>query len=113
MPAKINRQPVLCACGCGKSLLIGGSAGLEALPVRYYYDLNDEVKNPNYMKGGKKRKLRGGMPDFLLGSASNTITSFGTSGGTGQLVGLITGQSQVSPDVTVQPIITGSTKYFA
>ena len=49
-------------CGCNKTTLIGGSANLDVLPKEYYYSYNSE---PNYlndqMKGGKRKRLRGGV----------------------------------------------------
>ena len=54
-------------CGCSKSTLIGGSAYLDVLPKEYYYSYNSE---PNYLnnqlKGGKRKRLRGGLA--LVGS---------------------------------------------
>ena len=86
-------------CGCGQSIL-GGSAHLDALPVRYYYDLNNEVNNPNYLKGGKKRRIRGGMTNFLT-----NIPTIGVVGGLGY------GSYN---DSTVQPdMINGTKQYFA
>jgi hypothetical protein len=91
-------------CGCDKPMMAGGSAHLEALPVRYYYALNDEVHNPNYMKGGKK-KMKGGMPDFLIGGPLN---AFGMANGITQSLGMITGLPTINGDPTVQPIINGA-----
>lgn len=63
-------------CGCGNTMpILGGSPNLAELPIRYYYDYND---NPSYLseqiKGGrrKKRKMNGGA------SLSTGINSFGT-----------------------------------
>jgi hypothetical protein len=98
-------------CGCEKPMMAGGSAHLEALPVRYYYPLNDEVNNPNYMKGGKKKMkmgkkwMKGGMPDFLIGGPLNV---FGTANGITQSLGMITSLPVVNGDPTVQPIINGA-----
>ena len=64
-------------CGCDKPMN-GGSANLDVLPARYYYELNNENNNPIYMKGGKKKKMKGGMPDFLIGGPMN---SFGMANG--------------------------------
>lgn len=98
-------------CGCEKPM-IGGSANLAALPVRYYYDLNDEVNNPNYMtKGGKKKKkMKGGMPDFLIGGPLN---AFGTANGITQSLGMITGLPVVNGDPTIQPIINANRNVMA
>jgi hypothetical protein len=110
-------------CGCDKPM-IGGSANLAELPVRYYYQLNDEVHNPNYIKGGKKKmkggmpdflkggkkKMKGGMPDFLIGGPLN---SFGPANGIYQSLGMITGLPVVNSDPTVQPIINGDRTYMA
>jgi hypothetical protein len=70
--------------------MLGGSAGLNELPARYYYDLADVTKNPAYphMKGGKK--MKGGMPSFLLPGFAN-----------------------LSNDVTSQPIANGLNKFYA
>lgn len=95
-------------CGCNKPVM-GGSANLAALPARYYYELNDEVHNPNYMKGGKK-KMKGGMPDFLIGGPLN---SFGSTNGIYQSLGMITGLPTINGDPTVQPIINGAGKFMA
>jgi len=84
---RANRKKMRGGCGCGRSML-GGSAGLNELPARYYYDLRDEAQNPNYMKGGKK--MKGGMPSFL-----------------------IPGYSNITNDVTVQPITNGRDKFYA
>jgi len=98
-------------CGCGRSMISGGSAGLAELPARYYYDLKDESLNPNpayAMKGGsKKRRMRGGMPSFLLGQAANPVTGYGEASG------LLSGVSPSAGDVTVQPIINGTGKFYA
>lgn len=98
-------------CGCEKPM-IGGSPHLAALPVRYYYDLNDEVNNPNYMtKGGKKKKkMKGGMPDFLIGGPLN---AFGTANGITQSLGMITGLPVVNGDPTIQPIINANRNVMA
>ena len=96
-------------CGCGTTM-IGGSAGLAELPVRYYYDLKNEAQNPAYMmKGGrsKKRRMRGGMPSFLLGSASNPVTGYG------EVSGLLPTPSGYGGDVTSQPIMNGPDKFYA
>lgn len=86
-------------CGCAQSIL-GGSANLDALPVRYYYDLNNEVNNPNYLKGGKKRRIRGGTTGFLT-----TVPTIGVVGGLGY---------SSFDDATVQPdMINGTKQYFA
>ena len=100
-------------CGCNMSL-VGGSANLADLPARYYYEMNDQQNNPLYPlhTGGKRRRLKGGMPDFLFGP-SNAISSFGTSAGATQLSGLLTGTSSVSSDPMVQPVMNGSSTYYA
>lgn len=88
-------------CGCGHAQpLLGGSAHLDALPLRYYYNLNNEVNNPNYLKGGKKRRIRGGMSSFL--------TNLPTIGSVGGL-----GYSDINSSL-VQPSMINETKqYFA
>ena len=102
-------------CGCNKPM-IGGSANLAALPVRYYYELNNENNNPIYMKGGKKKTkigkniIKGGMPDFLIGGPLN---SFGGMNGITQSLGMITGLPIASGDPTVQPIINGARNFMA
>ena len=65
------------------------------------------------MKGGKKRKMKGGMSDFLLGPSTNVITSFGTSAGAGSLVGLMSGQPPSTSDPTQQPVMNGKTSFYA
>jgi len=109
---KANRKKKMSGgCGCGRSMIGGGSAGLAELPARYYYDLKDESHNPNpayAMKGGsKKRKIRGGMPSFLLGPAANPVTGYG------EVSGLLSGISPSAGDVTVQPIINGASEFYA
>ncbi len=86
-------------CGCGQSIL-GGSAHLDSLPARYYYDLNNEVNNPNYLKGGKKRRIRGGNAVFLTNNPTlGVVGGLGYSG---------------FNDATVQPdMINGTKQYFA
>jgi hypothetical protein len=68
--------------------MLGGSAGLTELPARYYYDLRDETQNPIYMKGGKR--MKGGMPSFLMAGVTN-----------------------LTNDVTIQPIANGQDKFYA
>ena len=99
-------------CGCDKPMMVGGSANLATLPVLYYYPLNDEIKNPTYMKGGKKskKKMKGGMPDFLIGGPLN---AFGTANGITQSLGMITGLPAINGDPTVQPIINGVRNFMA
>ncbi len=94
-----NRKRLRGGCGCGQSIL-GGSANLDALPVRYYYDLNSEVDNPNYLKGGKKRRIRGGNAVFLTNNPTiGVVGGLGYSG---------------FNDATVQPdMINGTKQYFA
>ena len=96
-------------CGCNKPVM-GGSANLAALPVRYYYPLNDEINNPSYMMKGGKKKMKGGMPDFLIGGPLN---SFGMANGITQSLGMITGLPTINGDPTVQPIINGARNFMA
>jgi hypothetical protein len=106
---RVKKQTLRGGCGCGTTM-IGGSAGLAELPIRYYYGLKDEAQNPAYMmKGGrsKKRRMRGGMPSFLLGQASNPVTGYG------EVSGLLPRVSGSAGDVTVQPIMNGSGKFYA
>ena len=85
-----NRRRVRGGCGCGPSIL-GGSAGLDALPARYYYEYN------NGLKGGKRRRISGG-----------SLMSMPTIGMVGGL-----GYSNFN-DSTVQPdIMNGTKQYFA
>ena len=72
---RTNRKKLRGGCGCDRSILSGGSAGLAELPVRHYYDLADVTKNPAYMmKGGsKKRRMKGGMASFLLPGIVNNV----------------------------------------
>lgn len=107
---KVNRKKKKMSggCGCGRSMISGGSAGLAELPARYYYDFKDESLNPNpayAMKGGKR--MRGGMSSFLLGQAANPVTGYG------EVSGLLSGVSGSAGDVTVQPIINGTGKFYA
>lgn len=107
-----RRKRMRGGCGCDKPTLVGGSANLAALPVRYYYGLNDEINNPNYMRGGKKskRKMKGGMPDFLIGGPLNL---FGTANGITQSLGMLSGLPTVNGDPTIQPIINDTRHYLA
>ena len=87
-----NRKRMRGGC-CGERALVGGSAGLAELPVKHYYDLADQAKNPAYpaaVLGGKKRRMRGGMPYFLLPGVTN-----------------------LGNDVTSQPILNSRDKFYA
>ena len=86
-----NRKRMRGGC-CGERALVGGSAGLDELPIRHYYDLADQTKNPVYaaaILGGKKRRMRGGMSDFLLPVVAN-----------------------LNNGLAVQPIIKGSGNFY-
>jgi hypothetical protein len=85
-------------CGCSKSTLIGGSANLDVLPKEYYYSYNSK---PDYlndqMKGGKRKRLRGGFAlidaAYSLGPALDT-----------QHVGALLGtKTAIDGDITQQP----------
>jgi hypothetical protein len=120
-------------CGhCGASMN-GGNAhgavpGPEAVPIRYYYGLNDHMQDPNNpsavvdarLTGGnggnggkqrKQRKQRGGFSyvntDMILGStAYNVPGSFGSHVQAPLAYGLLSGTTSVNPSTYVQPIET-------
>jgi hypothetical protein len=114
-------------CGhCGASMN-GGNAhgavpGPEAVPIRYYYGLNDHVQDPTNpsavvdarLSGGKQRKQRkqrGGFSyvntDMILGStAYNVPGSFGSHVQAPLAYGLLSGTTSVNPSTYVQPIET-------
>lgn len=85
-------------CGCSKSTLIGGSANLDVLPKEYYYSYNTESKYLNdQMKGGKRKRLRGGVG--LLGAAY----SFGPALDTQNADALLGTNANATSDITQHP----------
>lgn len=85
-------------CGCSKSTLIGGSANLDVLPKEYYYSYNTEPKYLNdQMKGGKRKRLRGGVG--LLGAAY----SFGPALDTQHADTLLGTNANATSDITQHP----------
>jgi len=106
----------------------GGNAhgtvpGPEAVPIRYYYGLNDHAQDPNNPSaivdarlsggnGGKRRKQRkqsGGFSyvntDVILGSAAyNVPGSFGSHVQAPIAYSLLSGTTSVNPSTYAQPI---------
>ena len=125
-------------CGCGisggkkqrktrsKKQVRGGSSNLQNLPIRYYYQLNAEINNPqdpsfigNSIKqilGGKSKKnkknksrknkkvTKGGMIGSVLnGTQMNVVTDFGTSMGSNTAYNMQNVSSNTTVDMTKQP----------
>ena len=88
--------------------ILGGSANLAELPIRYYYEYNDK---PNYMseqiKGGrrKQRKLKGGS------SLSTSLNSFGTFMGIPDTYRVVTAEP-VNDHLASPKYITGNVPYI-
>ena len=126
-------------CGCGisggkkqrktrsKKQVRGGSSNLQNLPIRYYYQLNAEINNPqdpsfignstkqflggkskkNKNKSKKNKKVKGGMLGAVLnGSQVNVTTGFGTTTGSNMAYNMQNISSNLTDDITNQP--TGS-----
>lgn len=120
-------------CGhCGAPTVGGNLApvpGPEAVPIRYYYGLNDHAGDPNNPSavvdarlsggnggnggtGGKRRKQRrqrGGFSyvntDMILGStAYNVPGSFGSHVQAPLAYSLLSGTTSVNPSTYAQPI---------
>jgi len=121
------------SCGCektqgGKRKIKGGSANLQAVPIRYLYQYKNEAMNPQdphtvgsgrlmgdpskLTLGGKSKKrfnrskrVRGGALD-LLGTSMNPITSFWTSAGLPNAIGTLSASPYVDKSIHVQPVET-------
>jgi hypothetical protein len=121
-------------CGCdkvsgGKRKTRGGSAYLNQVPIRNFYQYKNEALNPqdphtvgsgrlmgNPSKltlGGKKmrkrsRKVKGGSVfiDPLLGNgtAMNPVTSFWTSAGLPNFNGTLLGSPYTNSSINIQPV---------
>ena len=117
-------------CGCNKGLItMKGGNGSHAsfdgtLSKDYYYPFKDEGGNPNApalvtntrnlpnMIGGKKsrryRKIKGGSWSLLGDTHSNnSLASFLTMDGSIRSANLYSGNSQINPSVSDQPVIRG------
>ena len=94
---RVNRRR-LRGGNCGyEGLMLGGNS-LAALPVHNYYPQNNFQHDQSYIRGGKKRMIRGGMSNFL-----NELPNMGVVGGMG-----------FSNGATIQPdLITGNRQYFS
>jgi hypothetical protein len=117
-------------CGCNKTLISmkGGNSSNASfdgtLSKDYYYPYKDEGGNPNTpalltntrnlpnITGGKKsrryRKIKGGSWS-LLGDAysNNPLASFLTMDGSIRSANLYSGNSQINPSISDQPVIRG------
>lgn len=124
------------SCGCdkqygGKRKIKGGSANLQAVPIRSLYQYKNETMNPQdphtvgsgrlmgdpskLTLGGKSKKkrnrskrVRGGAFDLLLGNGTsmNPITSFWTSAGLPNAIGTLSASPYVNESIHVQPVET-------
>jgi len=114
------------SCGAPTVGIFGGNPngpvpGAEAVPIRYYYGLNDHAQDPNNpsavvdarLSGGKGRRKqkrhRGGFSyvntDVILGStAYNVPGSFGSHVQAPIAYSLFSGTTSVNPSTYAQPI---------
>ena len=122
------------SCGCDKNdgsekIIRGGSAHLNDLPIRHFYQYKNEAMNPQdphtvgsgrlmgdpskVTLGGRSKhrrnrskRVRGGAFDLLLGNGTsmNPITSFWTSAGLPNAGGTLSASPYVDESINKQPI---------